>query len=365
MTTASGPPGTSLAELARLFLRLGAIGFGGPAAHIALMEDEVVRRRGWLTREQFLDYVGATNLIPGPNSTELAITIGHLRAGWRGLIVVGASFIPPAAIIVGVIAWAYTRFGQLPAIVAVMAGVKPVVIAIIVQALWRLTKSAVKTHALAVLGVAAAVTAALGTNELLVLLGAALAAIVLTLGNARQWSSIGASLSVLKPAGALGIAAAAPVVAAPWPLFAIFLKIGSVLFGSGYVLLAFLRADFVHRLGWLTEQQLLDAVAVGQVTPGPVFTTATFVGYVLGGAAGAAVATLGIFLPAFVFVALSAAFVPRLRRSATAGAVLDGVNVASLALMVVAVWQLGRVALPDALTVGIAGLSVLALVRYR
>jgi chromate transporter len=356
---------TTLGELARLFLKLGTIGFGGPAAHIALMEDEVVRRRGWLTREEFLDYVGATNLIPGPNSTELAITIGHTRAGWPGLIVAGASFILPAAIIVGVIAWAYTRFGQLPAIVAVMAGVKPVVIAIIVQALWRLTKSAVKTRVLAVLGVAAAVAAALGTNELLVLLGAALAGIVLTLGNARQRSSIGASLSVLKPAGALGIAAAAPVVAPPWPLFAIFLKIGSVLFGSGYVLLAFLRADFVHRLGWLNEQQLLDAVAVGQVTPGPVFTTATFVGYVLAGVPGAVASTVGIFLPAFVFVAISGPLIPRIRQSRLAGAALDGVNVASLALMATVTWQLGRAAIVDVPSAALAVASAVLLFTTR
>jgi chromate transporter len=356
---------TTLGELARLFLRLGTIGFGGPAAHIALMEDEVVRRRGWLTREEFLDYVGATNLIPGPNSTELAITIGHLRAGWRGLVVAGASFILPAAIIVGVIAWAYTRFGQLPAIVAVMAGVKPVVIAVVVQALWRLTKSAVKSHALAVLGVAACAAAAMGMNELLVLLVAAVAAAATTLSDRRQRRVIGAPLAAIKPAAALGVAALAPVAASPWPLFAIFLKIGSVLFGSGYVLLAFLRADFVHRLGWLTEQQLLDAVAVGQVTPGPVFTTATFIGYVLAGVPGAVASTVGIFLPAFVFVAISGPLIPRIRESRIAAAALDGVNVASLALMATVTWQLGRAAIIDLPSAAVALVSAILLFTTR
>jgi chromate transporter len=329
------------------------------------MEDEVVRRRGWLTREEFLDYVGATNLIPGPNSTELAITIGHLRAGWRGLIVAGASFILPAAIIVGVIAWAYTRFGQLPAIVAVMAGVKPVVIAVVVQALWRLTKSAVKTHALAVLGVAASVAVVMGANELLVLLGAAGAGVATTLSARSHRTVFGTPISMLKPAGALGVAMAAPAAASPWPLFAIFLKIGSVLFGSGYVLLAFLRADFVQRLGWLTEQQLLDAVAVGQVTPGPVFTTATFIGYVLAGVPGAVVSTLGIFLPAFVFVAISGPLIPKIRQSRVAGAALDGVNVASLALMATVTWQLGRAAIVDLPSAALAIVSGVLLFTTR
>ena len=285
--------------------------------------------------------------------------------GWPGLIVAGASFILPAALIVGVIAWAYTRFGQLPAIVAVMAGVKPVVIAIIVQALWRLTRSAVKSRTLAVLGVAAIVAAALGVNELLVLLAAAVAAIVVTLTGDRRHTLIGAPLSTFTSAGTLGVAAIAPVAASAWPLFAIFLKIGSVLFGSGYVLLAFLRADFVHRLGWLTEQQLLDAVAVGQVTPGPVFTTATFIGYLLAGVPGAIASTVGIFLPAFVFVAISGPLIPRIRQSRTAGAALDGVNVASLALMATVTWQLGRAAILDWPSAALAIVSAILLFTTR
>jgi chromate transporter len=361
----------TLGELARLFVKLGTIGFGGPAAHIALMEDEVVRRRGWLTREAFLDYVGATNLIPGPNSTELAIEIGRDRAGWAGLVVAGVAFIVPAALIVGATAWAYMRFGQLPAALALFAGVKPVVIAIVVQALWRLTRTAVKTLWLGILAVGAIGAVIAGVHELVVLLAAAVVAALAAIVRARDAdqraanvASIGATLTVRKPAlagalGPLGAAIAGPAAVSLWSLFGIFLKIGSVLFGSGYVLLAFLRADFVERLGWLTERQLLDAVAVGQVTPGPVFTTATFIGYVLGGVPGAVVATVGIFLPAFVFVALSGPVIPRLRRSRIAGAALDGVNAASLALMAVVTWQLGRasiVSVPTALLAIGAGL---------
>ncbi len=367
---------TSLVELARLFLGLGVIGFGGPAAHIALMEEEVVRRRGWLTRDAFLDYVGATNLIPGPNSTEMAIQIGRDRAGWAGLIVAGASFITPAAVIVTAVAWAYTRFGRLPAALALLAGVKPVVIAIVVQALWRLARVAVKNPWLAVLGAIAVVVVALGVNELLVLLAAAVVGVIaIAVRRPKREDTSGsafggtlAAVPSVKAAGptiALGTSMAAPAGDAIWPLFGIFLKIGAVLFGSGYVLLAFLRADFVERLGWLTERQLLDAVAVGQVTPGPVFTTATFIGYVLAGIPGAAVATIGIFLPAFVFVAVSGPLVPRLRRSRLAGAALDAVNVASLALMAVVTWQLGRAALVDTPTILIALAAGAVLVTRR
>ena len=342
--------GTSLGELARLFLTLGTIGFGGPAAHIALMEDEVVRRV-WLTREAFLDYLGATNLIPGPNSTELAIEIGRDRAGWPGLIVSGVAFIVPAALIVTITAWAYVRFGSLPAALALFAGVKPVIIAIVAQALWRLARTAVKTPWLGVLTIAAIVTEALGVHELIVLLGASILSVMTVAVRPRNAEDrvnavmpLGGPIlaSTPKLTGALGAAVGVPAVVSLWSLFAIFLKIGSVLFGSGYVLLAFLRSDFVERLGWLTERQLLDAVAVGQVTPGPVFTTATFIGYVLAGVPGALLATLGIFLPAFVFVAVSGPFIPRLRRSRLAGAALDGVNAASLGLMAVVTWQLGR-----------------------
>lgn len=363
MTEASVRHGTTLGDLARLFVKLGTIGFGGPAAHIALMEDEVVRRRQWLTREAFLDYVGATNLIPGPNSTELAIEIGRDRAGWPGLIVAGVAFIVPAAVIVGVTAWAYVRYGGLPAALALLAGVKPVVIAIVVQALWRLARTAVKTAWLGALALGAIAAVAAGVNELVVLLAAAVVAAGVAASRAHSGDDRTAILSATAVprgmgrapvAAALGTAAAVPAAVSLWPLFAIFVKIGSVLFGSGYVLLAFLRADFVQRLGWLTERQLLDAVAVGQVTPGPVFTTATFIGYVLAGVPGAVVATVGIFLPAFVFVAVSGPLIPRLRRSHIAGAALDGVNAASLGLMAVVTYQLGRASIVGIPTAALA-----------
>jgi len=344
----------SLGELARVFLKLGTVSFGGPAAHIAMMEDEVVRRRAWLGRDEFLDLIGAVNLIPGPNSTEMAIHVGRAQAGWRGLLVAGGCFILPAVLIVGWVAWAYVRFGALPATAGLLYGVKPVVIAVVLQALWGLGRTAVRSWWLAALAAAAVAATALGANELLVL-------------------AVAAALGVAWKTGrgpALGLAAAGSFAAAPasWglgALFGVFLKVGAVLFGSGYVLLAFLRADLVLRLHWLTEHQLLDSVAVGQVTPGPVFTTATFVGYVLHGVSGAAVATLGIFLPAFVYVALSAAILPRLRRSPAARAALDAVNVASLALMAVVTWQLAGAALVDAWTVALAAGSALLLLRYR
>ena len=366
---------TSLGELGRVFLKLGVIGFGGPAAHIALMEDEVVQRRRWLTREAFLDYVGATNLIPGPNSTELAIQIGRDRAGWAGLLVAGAAFILPAAIIVGLLAWGYTRYGQLPELTSVLAGVKAVVIAIVVQALWRLGRTALKSAWLVVLALASAVAVILGTHELIVLLVAAVvsgvAATVRTtagVGSAPTLvpiASAGSSGIATSALGAVGAPAMATTGISLLPLFGVFLKIGSVIFGSGYVLLAFLRTDLVERLGWLTEQQLLDAVAVGQVTPGPVFTTATFIGYLLAGTPGAAVATLGIFLPAFLFVAVSGPLVPRIRRSRVAGAALDGVNAASLALMAVVTWQLGRAAIVDVPTALVAVVAAILLLPGR
>ena len=356
-------------ELASLFLKLGVTAYGGPAAHIAMMEDEVVRRRRWLSREEFLDLLGATNLIPGPNSTEMAIHIGHRQAGWAGLLIAGSCFILPAALIVSVFAWAYVRFGSLPQADAVMYGVKPVIIAVVIQALWGLGRAALKTKTLAFVGVLGILLSVLRFNELVILFGAGI-----TMGLAK-WvagrNRRGHKLSLFGPSAPLGLlaqSAAAGGGAASfglWPLFLFFLKVGSVLFGSGYVLLAFLRADLVERWHWLTEGQLLDAVAVGQVTPGPVFTTATFIGYVLGGAPGATLATIGIFLPAFFFVAVSGPLVPRLRRSSVAGAVLDGVNAAALSLMAVVTYQLGRAALVGPLTVGLATASLVLLIRFR
>jgi chromate transporter len=394
----SRTPRSSLGDVARVFLKLGVLGFGGPAAHIAMMEDEVVRRRGWVSRERFLELLGATNLIPGPNSTEMAIHLGHQRAGWRGLLVAGACFILPAFTIVPACAWAYVRWGSLPAARGLLYGIKPVIIAVVLQALWGLGRAATRTWAIAAAGALALVAATLGVNELLVLLAAGLAlgaiagtrhrgkgviaALAACFGAlAGRGSATGAtaskSLAGAAGAGTAGAPAAGTVAVAagaaagaavPFglaPLFLFFLKVGSILYGSGYVLLAFLRADLVHRWGWMTEGQLLDAVAVGQVTPGPVFTTATFIGYVLGGAPGAVLATVGIFLPSFVFVALSGPLVPRLRRSAVASGFLDGVNVASIALMAVVTAQLARAAVVDVPTAVLALVAAVLLIRFH
>ncbi len=369
MTTHDGQPAlsaqrTSLRELARVFGKLGFTAFGGPAAHTAMMEDEVVRRRGWLTHAQFLDLLSATNLIPGPSSTEMAIHIGHARARWAGLVVAGVCFITPAVVIVMAIAWAYVRFGAIPQIGGVLYGVKPVIIAVVVQALWGLGRSAMKTWLLRVVAVAALAASLAGVNELVVLLAAGLVVGARALA-AERWT--GGAASWL-PWPLLGAATTGTAVATTFglgPLFLFFLKVGSVLFGSGYVLLAFLRSDLVDRLHWLTESQLLDAIAVGQVTPGPVFTTATFIGYLLGGPSGAAVATIGIFLPAFVFVAISGPLIPRIRRSKSAGAVLDGVNVASLALMAAVTLQLGRAAIIDGPTAILSAIGAVVLIRYK
>jgi chromate transporter len=350
----------TVGEVARLFLKLGTIAFGGPAAHIAMMDDEIVRKRGWLTRERFLDLLGATNLIPGPNSTEMAIHLGFLRAGWRGLIVAGACFILPAMTITGVLAWAYVRFGSLPEVFWLLYGVKPAIIAIVVQALWGFALKAVKGPFIGAVGVAVVASSFLGWDEVLLLLVAGVAVMLGARAGRKgvQAKTVavasGAMLGAGAPATAAAAAAAAQAPVSLWALTGFFLKVGSVLYGSGYVLLAFLRSDLVQRWGWLTDQQLMDAIAVGQFTPGPVFTTATFIGYIVAGVPGALLATLGIFLPSFVFVAASSPLIPRIRRSAWAGSFLDGVNVASLGLMAAVTWQLGRAALVDWVTVSLA-----------
>jgi len=351
---------TTLWDIACLFLKLGTTAFGGPAAHIAMLQHEVVERRGWLSREEFLDHLGASNLIPGPTSTELVIHIGRKRGGWPGLLVAGTCFILPAAIMVCVLAWAYVRYGSLPAVSGSLYGVKPVVIAIILQALWKLGRTALKRVSLAIVGVVALVLSAFGVAPLWVLLVGGLLAVAVSL-DAPQMKAMFFSSSAPVVAASAGVVPTAPGL---WPILLVFIKIGAMVFGSGYVLLAFLRADLVERLGWLTQQQILDAVAVGQVTPGPVFTTATFLGYLLHGPAGAAAATVGIFLPAFVLVAISAPLIPRIRASRIASAALDGINVASLALMAVVTWQLAQSALVDATTVAVAAVSVLAVFLF-
>ena len=370
-------PNNSLMELALFFLRLGTTAFGGPAAHIAIMEDELVRRRKWLTREKFLDLLGASNLIPGPSSSELAIHIGYLRCGWMGLLMGGICFILPAAILVACIAWAYVRFGHLPAVAGLLYGVKPVVVAVILQALWGLGRTAVKNSLLALAGAICVALSFFGVNALLILAGTGTAiALIHALflsKNARRKVTHGAfallrrdvPLKLAKFFPSVVAAAAATVAPAMWSLFLVFLKIGSVVFGSGYVLLAFLRSDLVVHRAWVTDAQLVDAVAIGQVTPGPVFTTATFLGYLLRGPLGAVVATVGIFLPAFILVAISGPLIPYIRRSATAAAFLDGVNVASLALMAAVSYQLGRAAIVDWLTIGLTIASAVLLLRFR
>jgi chromate transporter len=349
---------TSLSEIALLFLRLGATAFGGPAAHIAMLEDEVVRRRKWLSEERFLDLLGATNLIPGPNSTEMAIHVGWERRRWSGLVVAGLAFILPAAAITGALAWAYVRFGALPQAQWLLYGVKPVILAVVVQALWGLAPKAARTKWLRVLALGTIALALLGVHEVALLFGAG--ALSVAKRRASRSTVRCGLLGVLLP-----LAPQAAGAVSLQSLFWVFLKAGSLLFGSGYVLLAFLRADLVERTAWLTEEQLIDAIAIGQVTPGPVFTTATFVGYVLLGPRGALVATLGIFLPAFVFVALSGPLVPRVRASAAAAAFLDGVNVAALSLMTVVTLQLANAALVDAPAVVLGCVGAVLLIRFR
>lgn len=355
-------------ELARLFLRLGTTAFGGPAVHIALMEEEIVRRRKWLTEEELLDLIGATNLIPGPNSTELAIHIGYRRAGDAGLVLAGVCFILPAALITALFAFLYVRYRFVPAVGAVLYGLKPAVLGVIAAAVIRLARTSMKSRAkrwISVAALAAAFAASLaGVDELLALFGAGALGMIHAAARARRGgekpgqaqTSAGfiAAIPFLSGAGA----AAAPK-ATLLALGLYFLKIGSVLYGSGYVLVSFLRGDLVLERGWISEQQLIDAVAVGQATPGPVFTTATFLGYLLHGPAGAALATLAIFVPSFVLVRLTSPFVARLRKSVVLGGFLDGVNAGSLGLLGAVLIKLGAIALSGwpAFVIGALGIG--------
>ena len=358
----------SLGEIALVFLKLGTIAFGGPAAHLAIMEEEFVRRRRWITQAEFLDRLATANLIPGPSSTEVAIFVGQLKRGWRGLIVAGCCFIIPAAVMVSLIAWAYVRFGSLPKVEGVLSAIKPAVVAIVIQALGKLGKTALGTPLLALIAGLAAVLSLMGVSLVLVLLLAGLISVsTLALRNRLLLSAVPKVVGLPK---FIGGAIAVSAIGAVFPvalgrLFLSFLKIGSVVFGSGYVLLAFLQTEFVQRLHWLTDKQLIDAVAVGQFTPGPVFTTATFIGYVVAGWRGATVATIGIFLPGFVLVAVSGPQIPRLRRSAIASAALDGVVAGSLALMAVVTWQLGKASIVDWKALAVFAVSLLALLRFR
>ncbi len=363
----------SLSRLALFFLRLGITAFGGPAAHIAMMENEVVQRRRWVPRGKFLDMLGAANLIPGPSSTELAIFIGYLCEGWMGLLLAGVCFIVPAMVMVLALAWAYVQYGNLPQVASLLYGIKPVVIAIVVQALWGLGRTAVKSKFLGAMAVIAMILNFFGVNALVLLFGTGLTA-GLCQGLIEDWRKNRRPMAIMLLVSggflatvyfASGLHATGKVEFGLMPLFLFFIKIGSIVFGSGYVLLAFLHADLVDHWHWLTTTQLLDAIAVGQVTPGPVFTTATFIGYLLAGVPGALIATTGIFLPSFIFVAIGSAVIPILRKSIIAGAFLDGVIVASLALMAVVTWSLARGAVVDVLTALLALGSVVALIRFR
>ncbi|MEW5828571.1 MAG: chromate transporter [Chloroflexota bacterium] len=353
---------TPVLEVLTAFLKLGFTAFGGPAAHIGMFREEFVRRRKWLTDEAFLDLLGATNLIPGPNSTEMAIHIGFLRAGWAGLVAGGLAFTLPAMLIVLLFAWLYVEYGSTPQANWLLYGVKPVMIAVILQALWVLGRKAVRDWLALFTGIGCVVLYFIGVNEVLLLFAGGLV-IMLARNRTR-----------LRGAGLAAPAAFLPLLPGPGPapvpfslstLFLVFLKVGAILYGSGYVLVAFLRADLVERLGWLTEQQLIDAIAIGQITPGPLFTSATFIGYLLGGVPAALLATLGIFLPSYFFVAVSNPFIPRLRQSPWLGGLLDGVIVASLGLMAAVTFQLGQASLADLPTVIIFAVSAVLFIRFK
>ncbi len=364
----------SLGEIALVFLKLGTIAFGGPAVHLAMMEEEFVRRRQWITQTEFLDRLATANLIPGPSSTEVAIFVGQRKRGLPGLIVAGCCFIVPAALIVTAIAWAYVRFGSLPKVESMLTALKPAVVAIVIQAVGKMARTGLRTVPLAAIAVLAGVLSLLGVGPVVVLAfaGAVAAADLLmkrTMKNRLLGVSVLSFLNPMKLSGIGGMATALVVTGAAFPvglmrLFLSFLKIGSVVFGSGYVLLAFLQTEFVERLHWLTDKQLLDAVAVGQFTPGPLFTTATFIGYVVAGCRGALVATTGIFLPGFVLVAVSGPLIPRLRKSPVASAALDGVVAGSLALMAVVAMQLAKGSIVDWKTLAVFGVSLIALLRF-
>lgn len=381
-TTGPGVKRANLREVAALFLKLGCIGFGGPAAHVAMMRQEVVQRRGWISDQRFLDLFGGANLIPGPSSTELAIMLGYELAGPLALVLAGVLFIAPAMLIVLAFAWAYVHFGGLPAVGWLLYGIKPVIIAIVIQALYGLSRTALKGPVLAV--VAAAVLALYllgvnvlpGVNVILLLFGSGI--LYMLLQNRRRLVPARTSPALLGAGGApllariLAAAAAAKTAITLPLLFLTFLKIGVVVYGSGYVLLAFLRADFVTHLHWLTDQQLIDAVAVGQFTPGPVFTTATFLGYLFGhqlgeraAFAGALLATLAIFLPSFVLVALIYPWIAKVRRSPWSSAFLDGANAAALGLMAAVTLELAHASLIDVPTVVLALIALAVLFRFR
>ncbi|MGB1374259.1 MAG: chromate efflux transporter [Rhodothermales bacterium] len=362
-------PVSRLRELAGLFAKLGLIAFGGPAAHIAMLEDEVVARRNWMTRQHFLDLVGATNLIPGPNSTEMMMHIGYERAGWKGLIVAGGSFIIPAVTLTALAAWFYVAYGSLPTVAPFLVGIKPAVLIIILGALWRLGKNAIKGWRLAVIAFLVAAGVLAGQSEIVCLLAGGVAGMLWlrshgdTSDTAERW----VTMLFLRPGTSQVLAATVAVTATVslWKLGWFFLKVGFVLYGSGYVLIAFLEGGLVQELGWITQAQLLDAVAIGQFTPGPVLSTATFIGFLIEGIPGAVVATLGIFLPAFLLVGMLNPLIPALRSSVWVSTFLDAVNASAVALMAAVSIEIGLQVLIDPVSIAVALIAAVAVFRYR
>lgn len=352
----------NLLEVTAIFLRIGATAFGGPAAHIAIMRHELVERRQWLDDQHFLDLLGATNLIPGPNSSEMTMHIGYLRAGLTGLIVGGTAFVLPAMLIVLVLAWAYVEYGSTPAAEWLLYGIKPVIIPLIVMALWSLGQKAVKNKLTALIGLAALILEFANVNFVIVLLGGGL--VVMVASNAARLRTLARSQTLLiLPLIGVGLPAAAASEFSLWRMFLIFTKIGALMYGSGYVLFAFLQADLVEHNGWITQQQLIDAIAVGQMTPGPLSTSATFIGYLLAGVPGGILATVAFYIPAFVVVAISNPLIPRIRNSRWASGFLDGVNVAALGLMAAVTWELARAAFPDVYALLIGALAAVLVFR--
>ena len=333
-----------LIEIVKVFFKLGLIAFGGPAAHIAMMEKEIVTKRQWMDRQHFLDLVGATNLIPGPNSTEMTMHCGHERAGWKGLFLAGISFIIPAVVLTGLLAWLYVEYGKVPAIEPFLYGIKPAVIAIILGAILTLGKKALKSWQLGLIGSLVVISSLLGVNEITSILGAGFVGLI-WFGLVKNSGK--SELKSFIPLIFLNTGFATTQIISTTKLFLVFLKIGAVLFGSGYVLIAYLEGELVESLGWLTNQELLDAIAIGQFTPGPVLSTATFIGYQIDGISGAIAATVGIFLPSFLFVLILNPIVPKLRKSPLAAGFLDAVNIGAVGIMVAVTFALCQNVLVD------------------
>jgi chromate transporter len=354
-----------LAEIAGVFGKLGLTAFGGPAAHIAMLEDEVVERRKWLSAEHFLDLVGATNLIPGPNSTEMALHVGYERAGWRGMLVSGFMFLVPAVFLTGVLAWAYTTWGSVPKADPLLKGIQAGVLAVILGAGWKLGKKAVKSWRHGALGLAITVMVLAGVDEVAALFVGGLLGMLWfrQVSGASGGKRLSIALPFLPPLAFAGSSAGAAVGAPLWKLGLFFLKTGAVLYGSGYVLIAFIEGSLVNDFGWLTNAEVLDAIAIGQLTPGPILSTATFVGYLVAGVPGAAIATLGIFLPSFIFVLILNPVIPKLRKSAWTSAFLDAVNVAAMSLMAAVTISMGLAVLVSPAAWAIAVLAAVLVLR--